>query len=92
MGTLQHMDALSRQVGEAITTMYSRDILLNSKSEYMYNCLTRVNVDERDCERMERERLEEWNEKVEKEKLENFIKDKKTANIKGDEENNREFK
>ena len=52
----QHRDALSRQVGEAITIMYSRDILLNSKSEYMNNCLTRVNVDERDCERMERER------------------------------------
>ena len=51
----QHRDALSRQVGEAMANMHSRDALLNCKSEYMTNCLTRVNVDGRDWEKRHRE-------------------------------------
>ena len=45
----------------------------------MNKCLTRVTVDKRDWDRRERERLEELNEKIEKEKLEMFIKEKETA-------------
>ena len=50
-----HRDALLRQVGEAMAIMHSRDSLLNCKSEYMTNCLTRVNVDGRDWEKRHRE-------------------------------------
>ena len=75
----QHRDALSRQVGEAIAIMHSRDALLNSKSEYLTNCLTRVTVEERDWERKQREMEEELKEKNELEKLERFIKEKEAA-------------
>jgi hypothetical protein len=75
----QHRDALSRQVGEAIAIMHSRDALLNSKSEYMTNCLTRVTIDERDWKKKHRENQEELNEKEELEKLQKFIKEKETA-------------
>ena len=44
---------------------YSRYVLLNSKSEYMNKCLTRVTVDKRDWDRTERERLDELNENIE---------------------------
>jgi hypothetical protein len=37
----QYRDCLSRQVGEAIVILHSKDGLLNSKSEYLNNCLTR---------------------------------------------------
>ena len=75
----QYKDALSRQVGEAIAIMHSRDTLLNSKSEYMTNCLSRVTVDERDFERKHREMQEELNEKEELKNLERFIKEKEAA-------------
>ena len=75
----QHRDALSRQVGEAIAIMHSRDALLNSKSEYMTNCLTRVTVDERDWDKRQREMQEELKEKEELVKLEKFIKEKEAA-------------
>ena len=75
----QHRDALSRQVGEAIAIMHSRDALLNSMTEYMTNCLTRVTIDERDWEKKHREMQEELNEKEELEKLQKFIKEKETA-------------
>ena len=59
--------------------MHSRDTLLNSKSEYMTNCLSRVTVDERDFERKHREMQEELNEKEELKNLERFIKEKEAA-------------
>ena len=34
----QYKDALSRQVGEAMRILISKDNLLNSKSEYVNNC------------------------------------------------------
>ena len=71
--TTKYRDALSRQVGEAMRIMMSRDELLNSKSEYVRNCIT---ISEKDWEKRERERLEEDQEKQEKENLEEFICEK----------------
>ena len=64
---------MSRQVAEAINIMYSKDQLLNSKNEYMANCLTRICVEEERFERKKRERKEE--EEMERVRLRNF-KDK----------------
>ena len=47
-------------------------ILLNSKSEYVQNCISRIAVSEETWERKERERREEEEEKQEKENLERF--------------------
>ena len=66
----QYKDCLSRQVGEAIKILYSRDNLLNSKSEYISNCLTRLTVPEEDWEKNKRERSEMEEERLENEKLE----------------------
>ena len=66
-------DCLSRQIGEALQIFYSNDHLLNSKSEYMQNCISIVTVCEETQERKERERREEEEEQQEKENLERFI-------------------
>ena len=62
-------DCLSRQVAEAITINYTRDQLLNSKNEYMANCLTRICVEETRFEKHKREREEEEKEEAEKQRL-----------------------
>ena len=72
----QYKDCLSRQVGEAIKILYNRDNLLNSKSEYLSNCLTRLKVPEEDWEKNKRERSEMEEERLENEKLEQFKKNK----------------
>ena len=61
--------------------MMSRDELLNSKSEYVRNCLTCITISETDWERREREKLEENLEKVEAEKLEEFIRVKASYQV-----------
>jgi hypothetical protein len=68
----QYRDCLSRQVGEAIGILHSKDDLLNSKSEYLNNCLTRITISEKDWERKERERLEDEAEKQESARIESF--------------------
>ena len=65
-------DCLSRQVAEAINILYSKDQLLNSKNEYMANCLTRICVEENTFERKKREREEEEKDDREKERLRAF--------------------
>ena len=65
-------DCLSRQVAEAISIMYTKDQLLNSKNEYMANCLTRICVEENRFERKKREREEEEQEEKDKLRLFNF--------------------
>ena len=50
------------QVAEAISIMYSKDQLLNSKNEYMANCLTRICVEAERFEQKKRERKEEEEE------------------------------
>ena len=40
----QYKDCLSRQMGEAISILRSEDSLLNSKNEYIQNCISRITV------------------------------------------------
>ena len=42
--TQKHNDCLSRQVGEAMKIYFSKDHLLNSKNEYLQNCISRLVV------------------------------------------------
>ena len=49
-------DSLSRQVAEAINIQYTKDQLLNSKTEYMANCLTRICIKENRFEEEKREK------------------------------------
>ena len=74
--TGQFKDCLSRQIMEAIKIQYSRDNILNSKCEYLQNCITRLVVNEEDWEKKERERREEEIEREEAKKLEEFKKEK----------------
>ena len=68
----RYRDCLSRQVGEALRIFFSKDELLNSKSEYVQNNISRVVVNEENWERKERERREEEEEEKEKKRLESF--------------------
>jgi hypothetical protein len=52
-------DCLTRQVSEAISIWHSPDSLLNSKNEYITNCITRITVQEDQLERKLREIEEE---------------------------------
>jgi hypothetical protein len=74
--TQQFNDCMSRQVAEAIRTQHTKDNILNSKCEYLQNCITRLTVNEEVWERKERERREEETEKEEANKLEKFRKEK----------------
>ena len=68
--TCQFKDCLSRrQIGEALKINYSKDELLNSKSEYIKNCLTRLTIEESSWEKNERERLEDREEVKEQEAI-----------------------
>ena len=67
-----YKDALSRQVGEAMRIYFSTDVLLNSKSEYLTNCVSRLTISETEWEKKERERQEEMEENIEKVKVEKF--------------------
>ena len=55
--TGRYKDALSRQV--AMEIFYSRDHILNSKSEYIKNCINRLTVNKPEWERKEREEADE---------------------------------
>ena len=56
-------DCFSRQVAEALKKSFTQKIL-NSKKEYMLNCLSRLFVDENAYERKKREIQEEDKETV----------------------------
>ena len=56
-------DCLSRQINEAMKIFLSEDEMLNSKNEYLANCLTRVQVSEDRFERKMRELREDDEEK-----------------------------
>ena len=73
----QFKDCLSRQVTEAIKIMFSKDELLNSKSEYLANNISRITIEEDVFDRKRKERFEEEVEKLEKEMLDKFRKVKK---------------
>ena len=74
--TQQFKDCMSRQVAEAIRIQHTKDNILNSKCEYLQNCITRLTVNEEVWERKERERREEETEKEEADNLERFKRDK----------------
>ena len=69
-------DCLSRQIGEALSISNSKDILLNSKAEYMANSLSRVTLKEDPWEQRERTRKEEELEETTKKQVEEFKKNK----------------
>ena len=62
-------DCLSRQVAEAISILYTKDQILNSKNEYMANCLTRICIEENRFEKKRNERQAEEQEEAEKHQL-----------------------
>ena len=68
----KHNDCLSRQVGEAMKIYFSKDNLLNSKNEYLQNCISRVVVQEETWETREREKREEEEEKLTEARLNTF--------------------
>ena len=52
----QYRDCLSRQVGEAMHILFSKYKLLNSKNEYVQNCISRITVSEQVWKRKKRRR------------------------------------
>ena len=60
----RYKDCLSRQVGVAIHILLSRDTLVNSKNEYIQNCIARITVQEDLLERKMRLAKEEEEESV----------------------------
>ena len=77
--TGRYRDCLSRQVGEALRIHYSQDNILNSKSEYRSNNITRLAIEEDAWERRERSRLEEEEDRLAKETVDQFKRDKTTG-------------
>ena len=67
-----YRDCLSRQIGEAMKILFTKDKLLNSKNEYLANNISRVMVDEDKYEKKRREIREEKLEAEEKKALEDF--------------------
>ena len=76
----KYKDCLSRQIGEAIKIYHTTDNILNSKCEYLSNCISRLTVLEDDWEKKQRERNEEEEEYREKALLEEFKVEKMTEN------------
>ena len=74
-------DCLTRQLSEAISINRSKDMLLNSKNEYVTNCISRITVQEGAVEKKLRERKEEESEKAEELKLLKFKEEKIRARI-----------
>ena len=52
--TSMFRDCLSHQIGEALRINHSRDRILNSKNEYIQNCISRITVQEDMLERKAR--------------------------------------
>ena len=67
-----YRDCLSRQLGEAMRIFYSKDMLPDSKSEYLSNFVARLTILEIDWESRERLRKEEEEDVPEKERGERF--------------------
>ena len=81
----QFKDCLSRQVGEAIAILLSQDSLLNSKNEYIQNCISRVTVEEDQFARKKRLLEEEAEEKLQEEKIIEFKEKKRPTKRKTEE-------
>ena len=70
--TARYRDCLTRQIGEALRINNSKDNILNSKSEYQNNTISRLTIEESAWERRERSRVEEEEDKLNKEEVEKF--------------------
>ena len=57
--TSMYRDCLSRQIGEALKINFPKDNILNSKGEYLSNCISRLTVEEDAWERRERSRQDD---------------------------------
>ena len=82
----QFTDCLSRQVGEAVAILLSKDQLLNSKNEYVQNCISRITIQEDSLERKKRLIQEEVEEKKEETALAEFKAKKRADSKRKDEE------
>ena len=49
-------DCLSRQLSEVVNIWQSKDSLLNSKNDYLTNCISRITVEEDTLERKQRKK------------------------------------
>ena len=67
--TARYRDCLSRQIGEALRISFSKDVILNSKGEYMSNTVSRLTIEEDAWERRERSRLEDEHEELVKRRV-----------------------
>ena len=65
-------------MAKALRIMTTKDRILNSKNEYLDNCIPRIRVDESKLDRMRREREEDQKEKDEQRMLEEFKIEKKS--------------
>ena len=83
----QYTDCLSRQVGEAISILLSNDQLLNSKNEYIQNCISRISIQEDSYERKMRILQEETEERQEETALAAFKASKRFGSKRKDDEN-----
>ena len=63
-------------MGEALRIHYTQDNILNSKSEYRSNTITRLAIEEDAWERRERSRLEEEEDRLAKEMVDQFRRNK----------------
>ena len=69
-------DCLTRQISEALRITNSADVLLNSKSEYGHNSVSRLVVQEDAWVRKERDRLEEAQAEMAKKQVDMFKQQK----------------
>ena len=72
--TARYRDCLSRQIGEALRINFTKDVILNSKGEYRSNTISRLTIEEDAWKRRKRSRLEEEQDKMDKERVEVFKK------------------
>ena len=66
---------MSHQVSEAIKILYSKDTLLNFKSEYLATNISRIKIDDSMFEKKKKEKIEAEVERLEKEMMEKFRKE-----------------
>ena len=73
---ISYKECLSHQLGEALAIWTTKDTLLNSKCEYISNCISRITVQEGALGRKKREIHEEEDVRVRLEKVKEFKKRK----------------
>ena len=76
--TARYRDCLTRQIGEALRINNTVDNILNSKSEYRNNTIGRLTIEESAWERRERSRVEDEEDKLNKEEVDKFRRLKTT--------------